>query len=257
MRFKPTVVEFCVIVSTIGVLAGLLLPGLDQDRTHRYPTATVNSGSNLAELAGEYVIEGPHGGGPHLSILADGRYSYFISSCCGVGNRESGYVRRAGASYVLSPIKDGHGLRERVFLAVHWQSRCYLIPPERIEEFCDAIVSGDEPRNGGHGNFYLRAPHEPVAGIPELPAQWAKYLRDNIVIARIIEVTDEGLLKIDAGKSKGVPTDGVLVVQGRDRRGPSRLFVISVADETSLAQLSDLSPHAPPLAVGQYVALQK
>ena len=51
MRFKPTLVELCVIVSTIGVLAGLLLPGSDQDRTHRYPLATVSSASNLADLA--------------------------------------------------------------------------------------------------------------------------------------------------------------------------------------------------------------
>ena len=35
-------------------------------------------------------------------------------------------------------------------------------------------INGDEPRNGGHGKFYLRAPHEPVVGIPDLPEQWAQ-----------------------------------------------------------------------------------
>jgi hypothetical protein len=257
MRFKPTAIEWCVIVSIIGVLIALLLPGPDFDATHRYPAAIPTSESNLADLAGEYLIERKYGA-RHLSILADGRYSAFHSACTGVGSRESGYVRRAGTSYVLSPATAREGLRERVFLAIRWESRCYLIPPDRMEEFCDVVISGDEPRDGGGGTFFLLAPREPVVGIPDLPEQWANYLKDNLVIARIIEVRDGGLVKIDAGKSNGVPTaHGVLAVQGRGRYHPIRLFVTSVADDTSIARLPDSPSQAPPLAVGQYVVLRK
>jgi hypothetical protein len=171
MRFKPTAIEWCVIVSIIGVLIALLLPGPDFDATHQYPAAIPTSESNLAD---------------------------------------------------------------------------------------DAVISGDEPRNGGGGTFFLRAPREPVVGIPDLPEQWANYLKDNVVIARIIEVRDGGLVKIDAGKSNGVPTaHGVLAVQGRGRYHPIRLFITSVADDTSIARLPDLPSQAPPLAVGQYVVVRK
>ena len=67
MRYKPTAIEWCVIVSIIGVLIALLLPGPDFDETHRYPAAILTSESNLADLAGEYLIEAQIRQHSHLS----------------------------------------------------------------------------------------------------------------------------------------------------------------------------------------------
>ena len=96
-------------------------------------------------------------------------------------------------------------------------------------------------------------------GAPDLPEQWANYLKDNMVIARIVEVTERRQVKIDAGKAKGVPpADAVVTVQGRDHYAPIRLFVTSVAEEASIARLPDLRSHLRlSLTVGQYVVLQK
>jgi hypothetical protein len=255
MRRMLRLLEWCVAASIIGMVVGLLLPGPDFDQTYRYPSAILNSGNDLADIAGEYLIEHKYGA-RHLSILFDGRYSAFSKACTGVGDRESGYVRRAGTCYVLSQTTANEGLRERVFLPIRWESRRYLIPPERMQEFCDAIINGDEPRNGGGGNYYLRFPRNPVSGIPELPDQWASYLKQNLMTGEIVEAMEGGCVKIDAGKAKGIHIGGVLTVQGREQYGPQRLFVVSVEDESCIAKKPGLGHAEPPLTVGRHVVAQ-
>ncbi len=252
MRQSMKLLEWCVAAWMIGALTALLITGPDFDQTHRYPTAIPNSEINLSDIAGEYLIEHKYGA-RHLSILVDGRYSTFSKACTGVGGRESGYLRRAGTCWVLSPTKADEILRELVLLPVHWESRCYLIPPERMEEFCDAIISGNEPRNAGHGDYYLRFPHDQVSEVPELPEQWATYLRQNLLTGKIIEVMDGGRVKIDVGKSKGIELGGVLALQGRENYRPRFLFVVSVEDGSCIGKDPDLGSAEPPLSVGQRV----
>jgi hypothetical protein len=108
----------------------------------------------------------------------------------------------------------------------------------------------------GGGTHYLRIPREPVTGIPELPDQWASYLKQNLVIGTITQVIEEGCVKMDAGKAIGIELGGVLAVQGRERYGPQRLFVVSVEDECCIAKEPDLGPSGPPLSVGQRVVAQ-
>jgi hypothetical protein len=71
--------EMCVIVMILGVLGALLVPGSSFDLTHRFlPTAT-DSRDEFSSVAGEYYQGAARGRYFHLSILADGRYSFIWS----------------------------------------------------------------------------------------------------------------------------------------------------------------------------------
>src|SRR6202034_2878647 len=95
---------------------------------------------------------------------------------------------------------------ERDLLPVRWKERLYLVPPDEMQAFCYAIIEAKEPRaEGGMGeHFLLRSPAAQVDGIPELPEPWAAFLRENLVIGKIVEVMDPNGLKIDLGSADGI-----------------------------------------------------
>ena len=249
--------EWCVVAAIAVRLAALLMPGPDFDRTHRYPPTITNVGTDTAELAGEYHKGIGRGGGWELSVLPDARYSVFLGMCTGTGHRESGYVRRAGDCYVLSPTEPCEGSMDRVFLSVRWENRSYRIPPDSMEQFCDAIIQGDEPRNDIGGAYYLRYPAPKADGIPELPKQWADYLDQHLVMGEIVEVMDDGRVRVDMGKAKGIEPESVLAVQGRDRYGARRLVVVSIDDESCIAVDPDPERSSAPLEVGMHLVTQR
>jgi hypothetical protein len=259
-KLKLRLSKLIVIVLAIGVVTGLILrlsvSGPDWDRTHRYPAVSLPLG-DLSEIAGAYFRGGRYGG-DNLSILPDGRYSFFRSSCTGVYDRESGYVRIDYGSYVLEPQGPTRPKAERTLISIRWKSRCYLIPPERMQEFCDAILDGEEPRDGGIGQFYLDATVR-VDGVPELPAKWAVYLRENLVIGKIVEVMEGGRVKLDLGSTDGIQQGSILVVQGRDQVFPRRLEVVSHHEKSSLAVEPEPTRREsdPPLQVGRNVVMAR
>lgn len=230
-RWKPSLVEVLVIAATLGVLVGLAMPSGYGDRTHRFPKAGASVGSGLAAVAGEYHQGARLGRYWDLSLLADGRYSFIWSSCTGVVERESGWVRRVGEHVVLSPVEAIEPKMERVFLAVPWGRRTYLVPPERMEEFCDAIISCDEPRREHAGDFYLRGVDQRVNGLPELPEAWANYLGEKVVVGQVVEVAEGGRARVDVGSAEGVKVGSFLTVQGYARWG--RVLKAAAVDEDS------------------------
>ena len=176
--FDP--VEVSVLVTIVLVLVCLLLPGGDFDFTHRYPTPRPDARLRFAAFAGEYMQGAVRGKLWALSILPDGRYSFRWSGCCGVYDRESGFVDSVGEQFVLSPIKPIGRQIPRQFFPVKWQRRTYLIPPDKLEELCDEIVKRKEPRYEAPGHFYVRGFADRVSGVPELPENWATYLREHL-----------------------------------------------------------------------------
>ena len=75
------------------------------------------------------------------------------------------------------------------------------------------------------------------------------YLKQNLVIGKIVEVMDAGRVKIDAGKAKGIELGGVLAVQGRENYRPRFLFVASVEDESCIAKEPEPEPAEPRLTI--------
>lgn len=216
LRLNFTLIEIAVIALIVGMLVGLVLPSGDYDYAHRFPSPGPNPGNGFAAVAGEYRQRAREGQSWVLSILPDGRYSFRWSGCCGVYYRESGSAKRVSGYLVLWPVKPIEPRMERVFLPLKWGRRSYLIPPENLQEFCDAIIRGDEPRNENAGHFYLLGLDDRVAGIPELPERWASYLRSNLLIGTIVEVVEGGRAKVDVGSADGIRVGSILVVQGRD-----------------------------------------
>src|SRR5262245_35333029 len=107
MRVKVKWIEVLVIVSVVGILAGLMRPAGDFDLRHRYPSFAPVPAVGLAGVAGEYYLGDGLGMNLRLSILPDGRYSLISSGCTGVGHRESGHVRVTDGRYILSQSGPG------------------------------------------------------------------------------------------------------------------------------------------------------
>jgi hypothetical protein len=256
MRHMLSLLELCTVATVAGVVVALLLPAGARDLTHHYSPVTAGAQSVFGAIAEEFVKEHRYGA-ERLSILADARYSFFSYACTGVGARESGYVRRAGECYVLTPEKPCDRRLERVYQPIRWQKRLYLIPPERMQDFCDAIIDGDEPRDEGSGEFYLRSPRGQVSGAPELPERWADYLRQHLVLGKIVGIIDANRARVDVGKNSGIQPATVLVVQGRDRYGPQRLSVESVEDDHCVVGLPDYTSSEIPLELGLSVVARR
>ena len=56
MRVKPTWIELLVILSIVGVLAGLLMPTGDFDLRRRYPPLASRHIPGLSGVEGEYYL---------------------------------------------------------------------------------------------------------------------------------------------------------------------------------------------------------
>ena len=153
------------------------------DQAHRYPPLDSSAPLTFAAFAGEYrQAVHPRRERWELSVLPDGRYSMMCAGRCGgVYHRESGDVKRVGDHLVFSPTNPLELLVPRVFLPVNWNRRIYLIPPEKLQEFCDAIIRGEEPRDDGSGGrFYALGLESQVSGLPDLPGEWVGYLCTNL-----------------------------------------------------------------------------
>lgn len=221
-------IEALVIAAIVGVLIALALPSGDWDFSHRFPPPSPKLEDDFTDVAGEYRQGATRGRTWRLKILPDGRYSFLWSGCCGVYHRESGATTRVGEDVVLTPAKPIEPRIDRTFRPLRWGPRIYLVPPVEIRDFCDAIISDNEPRNEVAGRFYLLGDEEAVAGVPELPGEWAAYLRENLVIGTIIGVTSQGRARIDVGSSAGIRVGSPLTIQGRGRFGPRYLKVVAV-----------------------------
>jgi hypothetical protein len=257
LRQKPTLLEWAVIAAIVVVLICLLLPGGDFDTSHRYPPAIPDAGLDLSDIAGEYHKGFGRGAGWCLSILPDGRYSTWLGVCTGVCNRESGYVWRLGADYELSPTTSTGSRIDRNLFPIRWGGRSYLIASDRMQEFCDAIINGDEPHDGERGGFYLREPTVRVDGLPELPEEWAAYLRDHLVIGRIVEASEGGHARLDLGSADGIEKGDMMTVQGSGRFNHRRVKVESIQQRSSVVVDPNWQPKEPILPAGRCVVMRR
>ena len=210
MRVKLNWIEVLVIPSVVGVIVALLMPAGDRDLKHRYPPPASRSIPGPAGFAGNYQQGDGRGTNLRLSILPDGRYSFVSSGCTGVGHRESGFVRAVNGQYALSPSEPSKPPIKRTFVLVGWGQRHYLIPPVELQELCDAIIEGKEPRDDEHGRFYIRLPIAPAEGLPDSPHEWANALREELVLGRVKVVSAVGRARIgranfDPGAKDGAP----------------------------------------------------
>ena len=91
--------------------------------------------------------------------------------------------------YFENSMKMYQGVSEEL-IPVTWGLRRYLIPADKIIDFCNAVNEGDEPRTSVFGNFLLRRGDEKlqVRGLPDIPEEFRNYLQEKPVNAEIIAV---------------------------------------------------------------------
>lgn len=131
-------------------------------------------------------------------------------------------------------------------LPIQWGERHYLIPTTRILEFINAINAGFEPRKTVSGMFFLKwgDEYKPVIGKPKLPAEYADYLLENPIRAKIsshVGTRVEGntvrsTVVLDVGKTQGVKAGMQFYFQNSLRYYPPAVITV-VNDSTSVAEL--------------------
>lgn len=249
---RVTLVEWLVILAIIAVLVALLIPVGDQGYRHKYPPPR-RSPRNAARCAGDYYQGYSLGYNLNLSILPDGRYSYYWGTCTGIAEREAGEARNISGFLVLTPTITSEVSRlAHVYVPVRWGLRTYLVPPETMSEFCDAIVDGEEPRTESNGNYYVSNLLAHVRGKPALPPEWASLLDQHLLSGTVIEVIDRFTVRIDLGSDHDVRVDDILAAPG-GRRHQKRLRVMEVDRSTCVARSGDYETSDTPLTIGRAV----
>ena len=198
---RPTLLDFIVVAAIIGILASLLseVMGINnRDYTRVFPPAPCRPlDPQIVAIAGEDYRGYGRGRNEYLELTRDGRYSYIRSGCLGVYEKGCGYIRILDGKVHLFPSRPApeprpignpwhegypNGLR-----IVRWGDRRYLIADRERQEFADAIRDRREPREDGHGNFFLADCtfyEEPMkrseAPLPEVPDSWRALMPERL-----------------------------------------------------------------------------
>jgi hypothetical protein len=87
--------------------------------------------------------------------------------------------------------RSGQRVLTQKYAFVTWGERHYLIPTNRLVDFCNAVNAGDEPRQEGPGQFLLRVKdwEKNVNGLPSVPADYKKYLLGKPLVAATVKVS--------------------------------------------------------------------
>jgi hypothetical protein len=253
MRLKmPNLIEVLVMVAIVAVLVAILQPGSDFDTTPRYPSSAV-AGVDLSRVAGDYY-QGNGRRNWFLSVLPDGRYSFVSKGCVGILLREPGHATEVDGHIVLTPEKANDSKYPRKWLPIRWGERTYLLWPDELPRFCEAILDGSEPRNELHGNNYLNNLGR-ADGLPELPEEWLAKMRARLTTGKILEASEEGSwAKVALGRRQGVKVGDRLRLQGFPHL---QLRVKAVADDSCLVEALDIGDKNDMLKLGRNVIIPR
>jgi hypothetical protein len=199
--------------------------------------------------AGRYL----HGGlfsSFHLTIAPESGFAFSSSGCTGIYGLNYGSVQATDGMLTLVPQEknrrgDVWGISTEL-LPVSWGERHYLIPAAHILEFINAINAGFEPRKTASGLFFLKWGDEyrPVVGKPKLSTEYANYLLENPIQAKIASHkktrvegnTVHSTVVLDAGKAQGVKVGMQFYFQDSLRYYPPVVITV-VDDSSSVAEL--------------------
>ena len=148
----------------------------------------------LKDIAGDYYFGDGLGVRCSLSVTAKGKFAFQWRGCLGTYDSNAGTAMVKDGILHITPKKPNlhDGLRgtPTEFYPVRWDARLYLIPTNKMIEFCSDFNQGSEPRHVITGFYYMRLGDEekPVAGKPAVPEEWARFLLDKPVRGKITEL---------------------------------------------------------------------
>ncbi len=210
--------------------------------------------------AGRYYQGDGLGANLSLVIAPESGLTFTWYGCMGLYDQNYGKVIRDGDRVKLELALENNGIGFSCpafeFTPIRWGERVYLISPDEIIDFCNAINSRSEPRKGPHGFFFLHDDdwEKEVAGPPELSGQYLQYLLENPVDAAITSVlkTEPSpvynnrtkiTVLIDKGKN-----DGLLPGMKLHVTKPEMIFdevVLTKIEETQSEGVFDYSEKSP------------
>ena len=217
-----------------------------------YPASSLDLASRpaagLAAVAGEYYQGDGLGANLTLAVKPAGSFSFQAAGCL---RTYADVNAKANLRNGMLVLERNRAAAEARFLPVRWGDRLYLIEPERIVSFVNAVNAGHEPRVKAQGAFFLRQGdwNKPVTGGPRLPVMYRGYLLDKPVEARILRVIGkEENLELGAGRRQGLLPGMKLRSRGFDeeRRETCKLTIVKTSEETAVAKQNwvcdDLKP---------------
>jgi len=172
--------------------------------------ADTNSAA-LKDIAGDYYFGDGLGVNCSFTLSAQGKFAFQWRGCLGTYDKNEGNASLKDGILHITPqkpnVREGFRGTPTEFYPVRWGTRMYLIPTNEIVEFCSDVNRGSEPRQGSHGQYYIRRSDadKPVVGKPAVPEQWSEFFLNQPVHGKITELigTQEAWL------NKGA-TDGLL-----------------------------------------------
>lgn len=217
-----------------------LLTGGAQPRSAADSDLAASLNGGLEKIAGEYYLGDGLAANLTLVIKPTGRFTYHAAGCLRTYADTSAQALLRNGLLVLVSGKAESPDSGR-FLPVRWGGRLYLLEPERIIGFANAVNAGHEPRSKAQGVFYLRSGDwsKPVSGAPRLPAMYRNYLLAKPIEAGILRVSDEEeTVELDAGRRRGLLPGMKLRARGFDdeKRETCKLTIVEAGEETATAK---------------------
>jgi hypothetical protein len=181
--------------------------------------------SEIARLGPEHSWAGNYYKGDGLgfdlsaSLAPESGFVFESRSCEGLHDRNYGAIvatpERVRLSFHFSNDRVGFRGFATEFVPIQWGERRYLVPTERMEEFCLDVNSGWEPRDGMQGAYLLRRGDDerPAPGMPLVPQLYRGFLLAAPIEAQVIQLVNSEKDKLgfyrarvilNAGSEQGV-----------------------------------------------------
>ncbi len=137
--------------------------------------------------AGRYYEGDGLGSNRHLTLAPENGFVYTVHGCLGLYNLSSGNVVQEGGLVKLtfSVENDQKEAREITvaFVPIPWGDRHYLVPSEKMVEFCNQVNRGERIHHflrfsDKEGESPYRSRHKiATPGLPDVPEKYKPYLR--------------------------------------------------------------------------------
>lgn len=215
---------------------------------------SVEGQTTFDALVGRYFRGDGLGEAFSLDIRRDGGFLYTNDTDVGNLDRAEGKIEIVDERVWFVP--NAHAKLEpnsRLagwWVFIQWGARRYLVEEAEMMKFVNAVNLAWEPRKTITGGYLLRRDDwsRPATGLPEIPAEWRKYLLRTPISATVTSVTG-GAGEINVGRRKGI-LPGVRLMASAKDGGWFDVTVISVTPDSARVKVESSTES---LFVGQRV----
>jgi hypothetical protein len=192
---------------------------------------------------------------PTTGFFGRPRRSWIISRKHGYVSRskliDMGRVEASGDRIrLISESPSDSWDKNHEYVVVRWSKRVYLVEPDSLLSFCNAVNGGSISKEKGQGSIYLSRHNDDeieVTGLPQVPSEYKEYLLEKPITAKIVRINDvkedvairgwqfrySGLsMTLDCGKRDGIRSGMEFFFLDWKNRPYSDVYVISLTERT-------------------------